>query len=308
VNIFRSRSRLRVVAAALALGLIAAACGADADVAEVADESLTQDELVDLIGEPAGASAQVGDQVLTPDGLAELSDGTLDKRQAAASITSWVRNELWYAELAARGFEVTDDHFAAARAELETIALSDPSVPDLDTAFGAEVIRSQALPTVVAEYLLDVAQVEPAWPVQLCASHILVETEQEALAAIERLDAGEDFATLAMELSIGPSGPNGGDLGCADPSGYVPEFSAGAALVDAPGVSAPVETQFGWHVIEVRSFDASPSDDPAAIRQAVFSTEDFADMQQAVFAREVVVDPVYGSWDTATLSVVPADG
>jgi PPIC-type PPIASE domain len=308
VNLFRSRSRLRVVAALLALGLVAAACGADEDVAEVADESLTQDELVDLVGEPAGASAQVGDQVLTPDGLGELSDGTLDKQQAASLITSWVRNELWYAELAARGFEVTDEHFAAARADLETIALNDPSVPDLDTAFGAEIVRSQALPAVVAEYLLDVAQVEPAWPVQLCASHILLETQEEALAVIDRLDAGEDFAALAVELSTGPSGPNGGDLGCADPSGYVPEFSAGAALVEAPGISAPVETQFGWHVIEVRSFDATPSEDPAAIQQAVFSTEEFVGMQEAVFAREVVIDPVYGTWDTTTLSVVPADG
>jgi peptidyl-prolyl cis-trans isomerase C len=45
------------------------------------------------------------------------------------------------------------------------------------------------------------------------ARHILVATEEEAQALVERLDAGEDFATLAQEASIGPSGPDGGDLG-----------------------------------------------------------------------------------------------
>lgn len=84
------------------------------------------------------------------------------------------------------------------------------------------------------------------------ARHILVETEDEAKAAIARLEKGEDFAELAKELSTGPTGPNGGDLGYFVPEDMVAPFSE-AAFAMEPGTfgEAPVQTQFGWHVIKV---------------------------------------------------------
>ena len=114
--------------------------------------------------------------------------------------------------------------------------------------------------------------------------------------------------TLSLHDALPISGPGGGDLGCVDPSSFVAEFVEGAALVDPPGVSAPVESQFGWHVIEVRSFGATPSEDPLAIQNALFSTDEFSAMQEDVLAREVVVDPAYGVWDSDSLSVVAAGG
>jgi peptidyl-prolyl cis-trans isomerase C len=83
------------------------------------------------------------------------------------------------------------------------------------------------------------------------ARHILVETQEEAEAAIEQLDEGADFATLAQELSTGPSGPNGGDLGYFTRDQMVPEFAEAAFALEPDQVSAPVQTQFGWHVIKV---------------------------------------------------------
>ena len=84
------------------------------------------------------------------------------------------------------------------------------------------------------------------------AAHILVETEEEARAIVEKLTEGEDFAELAKTLSTGPSGPNGGDLGWfTDGMMVQPFFDAVVAL--APGeVSPPVQTQFGWHVIMLK--------------------------------------------------------
>lgn len=83
------------------------------------------------------------------------------------------------------------------------------------------------------------------------ASHILVETEEEALALIEELNGGADFAELAMEKSTGPSGPSGGDLGWFGPGAMVAPFDE-AVQAMAPGdISAPVQTQFGWHVINM---------------------------------------------------------
>lgn len=81
------------------------------------------------------------------------------------------------------------------------------------------------------------------------ASHILVETEEEALAIIAELNSGAEFATVAREKSTGPSGPNGGNLGWFGPGRMVPSFEAAVTGLELGAVSAPVETQFGWHVI-----------------------------------------------------------
>ena len=82
------------------------------------------------------------------------------------------------------------------------------------------------------------------------ARHILVETQGEAMDLIEQLDGGADFAELAKEKSTGPSGPSGGDLGWFPPDRMVAEFSAAVQeLNDGEYTRAPVQTQFGWHVI-----------------------------------------------------------
>jgi peptidyl-prolyl cis-trans isomerase C len=83
------------------------------------------------------------------------------------------------------------------------------------------------------------------------ASHILVETEDAALALVEELNGGADFASLARENSTGPSGPNGGALGWFGKGMMVPEFETAVTQLDVGGISAPVQTQFGWHVIRL---------------------------------------------------------
>ena len=68
----------------------------------------------------------------------------------------------------------------------------------------------------------------------------------------ERAEAGEDFATLAREFSedIG-SAAEGGDLGWTNPGQMVPEFEAAMAATPVGELSDPVQSQFGWHVLEV---------------------------------------------------------
>ena len=84
------------------------------------------------------------------------------------------------------------------------------------------------------------------------ASHILMETEDEAREILALLDEGADFATLAQEHSTGPSGPRGGDLGWFGKGQMVPDFE-NAVLSMAPGAYAgPVQTQFGYHLILLR--------------------------------------------------------
>lgn len=86
---------------------------------------------------------------------------------------------------------------------------------------------------------------------QVEASHILVETEAEALDLIAQLRAGADFAELARTHSTGPSGPNGGQLGWFGRGQMVKPFEDAAFALSKGEVSEPVNTQFGWHVIKV---------------------------------------------------------
>jgi peptidyl-prolyl cis-trans isomerase C len=76
--------------------------------------------------------------------------------------------------------------------------------------------------------------------------------EAKVKAVIERVRKGEDFNKLANELTEDPSGKaNGGDLGYFTKEQMVPEFSEVAFKLDKGQVSAPVKTQFGWHVLKV---------------------------------------------------------
>ncbi len=96
------------------------------------------------------------------------------------------------------------------------------------------------------------------------ASHILVETEEEAAAIVTELEGGADFATLAQERSTGPSGPNGGQLGWFGMGAMVAPFEKAVVAMEPETISAPVQTQFGWHVIrlnEVRQMEAPTLDE-----------------------------------------------
>jgi peptidyl-prolyl cis-trans isomerase C len=95
------------------------------------------------------------------------------------------------------------------------------------------------------------------------ARHILVATKEEANAVLARLAKGEDFAAVAAEVSLdGGSKVDGGDLGFF-PKGYmVPEFETAAFALQAGKTSAPIQTQFGYHVINIVERDpARPLDE-----------------------------------------------
>ena len=104
--------------------------------------------------------------------------------------------------------------------------------------------------TMRALYTDTVKNLKPETEIR--ASHILVETEDQAKDIEKRLKAGEDFAKLATELSKDPgSGKQGGDLGFFTKDRMVPEFSAAAFALTIGQVSEPVKSQFGYHVIKL---------------------------------------------------------
>ena len=109
-------------------------------------------------------------------------------------------------------------------------------------------------------------------PQELAGAHILImyqgsqrapatitRTKEEALALAQEVARkakdGGDFAALAKEYSDGPSGPQGGDLGTWVQGRMVPEFDTAILGMEVGGVSDPVETGFGYHVITRKKVD-----------------------------------------------------
>ncbi len=163
--------------------------------------------------------------------------------------------------------------------------------------FQDQVVGAVSEEEVRARYDKEVA----ATPAEneLKASHILVETEEEAVAIIAELDGGADFAELAKEKSTGPSGPNGGDLGFFTKGRMVPEFEEAVFALDVGSYTkAPVKTQFGFHVI--RSDDLRPVQPPAfeqvqeQVRSVVLREKYFELLQSLRGAADVQIeDPAY---------------
>ncbi|MEL7343227.1 MAG: peptidylprolyl isomerase [Pseudomonadota bacterium] len=130
------------------------------------------------------------------------------------------------------------------------------------------------------------------------ASHILVTTEEEALALIEQLDGGADFAALAQEFSTGPSGENGGQLGWFGDGQMVAPFFEGVVALEIGEVSPPVQTQFGWHVIKLNDSRVSAAPAMEEVMQEV----------EAAVRRNAVDAYVAELRDKAELSIVDVSG
>ena len=84
------------------------------------------------------------------------------------------------------------------------------------------------------------------------ASHILVKTEEEALNLYNEIKNNSmTFADAASEYSLCPSGYNGGDLGYFGRGMMVKPFEDAAFDMEIGEISKPVQTQFGWHLIQL---------------------------------------------------------
>jgi len=84
------------------------------------------------------------------------------------------------------------------------------------------------------------------------ARHILLKSKDEAEKVITQLDMGADFGELAKKKSTGPTGKKGGELGWFAPQQMVPEFSDAVTKLDkGKYTKKPVQTKFGWHVIQL---------------------------------------------------------
>ena len=136
------------------------------------------------------------------------------------------------------------------------------------------------------------------------ASHILLETEEDAAAAKARVDAGEDFAAVAQEMSTGPTGPNGGNLGWFGLGAMVPEFENQITALEVGAVSEPFQTQFGWHIATLNERRVQPQPTLDQMRRELT-----AELQEAAItarleelaAATTIVLPEEGAFDVNLL-------
>ncbi|MEJ5335800.1 MAG: peptidylprolyl isomerase [Thermus sp.] len=148
--------------------------------------------------------------------------------------------------------------FPSEEAFLE--ALRGAGLPDLPT-YRTLLREALALEALEARYRARL-QVSPAAlrflyhlnpprrPALACARHILVPTLEEAKDLLNRLERGASFAELAQAHSQDPgSAPQGGALGCEARGAYVPPFDQALWALRPGEVSAPVRTEFGYHLI-----------------------------------------------------------
>jgi parvulin-like peptidyl-prolyl isomerase len=289
--------RLLILLAVLAL--TAAACsGSSSTAATVNGTDITSGDVDDLFYEP--------EEDFAPEQMA----GYL------STLIQWTAIE--QAAEADLGFDATQE---AIDAEVETILFDSGYAGDLEgfletqnvSEVGVERYATQRLiedaviaevtPTVDMPTLEDAQEAIDAAPLeftQVCASHILVETEEEAQSVIARLDADEDFATVAAEVSIDSgSGAEGGSLGCDSAATYVPAFAEASVAAPIGEVTGPVETEFGFHVIVVDDRTVATPEEvlPFMEEQVIFAATDTW-LLDAVTTAEVTVDEQYGTWET----------
>lgn len=132
--------------------------------------------------------------------------------------------------------------------ELETVKESMLASEALDQYLAENPITEEA---IQAKY--DELVAETKMPQEYRVSHILFEDEASAQAAITELNEGKDFAELAKAQSTDTaSGEQGGELGWVQTTQVVPEFGAAIEAQALGEIStAPIQSQFGWHVVLV---------------------------------------------------------
>jgi peptidyl-prolyl cis-trans isomerase C len=207
-----------------------------------------------------------------------------------------------------------DEQLTAEAVDAE-LAKQDLTRTDLE-GLANQVLLFQAVQTAVTDEGLGDEQLQQMYDDQILqfttieALHILVDTEAEAQDVYEQVTATgatrKTFEDLANEVSTDTaSGANGGSLGQAVASTYVPEFGEAAAALDPGAISEPVQSEFGWHVIYLVDKQVTPFDEAKTqLAQGEQGTLFNAWMRDQADTLGVEVNPTWGRFDAQTLTVI----
>ncbi|ALS77587.1 peptidylprolyl isomerase [Planococcus kocurii] len=251
------------VLAASAIFVMVAFSGDDS-VASVGDKEITKEALYDKMVASAGAA--------TLDAM--ISNEVVNQEADKADIK--VTQEELDAEMA-----VYEESYGGAEALEQALASSGMSIADLEDEMkiylkvekivGPDInITDEQISTYFEENKESFEQ-----PSKVAANHILVGTQEEADEVKAKLDDGDDFAELAAAYSTDTSNAdNGGALGEFGAGEMAAEFEAAAFSMKVDEISEPVETEYGFHIIQVTgktdAADANLEDSKEQIKETLF--------------------------------------
>ena len=277
----------------LALALLAG-CGGDEDIAGVDDAVVRRSDIEGLFDGDVPSDDVFRDMLFSKIALEALGQAL---EAQYGTVADPVEAEEYAVQLegylAEAGYSI-GDYLGVENASGEMLRMHSDVLAVQQAALGDLIVEAE----VVDELFAD-----PDTMTSVCVKHILLETAEEAEAVKTRLAAGEDFATVADEVSLDTSA-EGGDLGCASAGSYVDEF-AEAALTAALGeVVGPVESEFGFHVLIVSERTTPTREeylaDPwTALSEAQLSRIWASWMAGVLEEADPWVAPEYGTW-TAT--------
>ena len=281
--------------AALTMGACSLHTGADDTVARVDSVTLTQQELdarvkrvQDAVAQEQNANANSNSnatQSAPPPSADEIKRGV---------VGLFVQQNLVLSLARQRNISIGDQEINAeiervrgqveqGGQKLDTIVQSQLGLPSADSSEFRQFMSSLLAQDKLGATLVTTdtvrqeleAQIMPRTQQQvekIDVAHILVKTEDEAKAVIDRLNKGEDFAALAKELSTDTgSKDNGGVYKGVQRGQFIPEFEKVAFDQLQPGeyTKTPVKSQYGYHVIKLISKTTGPAMTEEEAKQAV---------------------------------------
>lgn len=256
----------KILVGFMAISVVLAGCSSSAKeevVATVGDANITKDDLYDLLVKASGDQAL---DSLINDKIVELeikkekieiskdeSKAELDKFIEESGGEEVFKDALEKSGLTEKDFQQDIDKYLSIR------KLMEPLVKVTDEEVEAYFNENKAT-------LDQTEQVE--------ARHILVEDEALANDLYKQLQDGADFAELAKEHSTDGSAAQGGNLGFFSPGEMVPEFNDKAFSLEVGEISEPVQTEHGFHLIEVldkkEAKEATLEDNKEEIKEKLF--------------------------------------
>lgn len=297
--------RIRLALLVVGAGLLASACASSGTAATVNDVGIDSDEVLGLRTDQPEDRA-VGEQfrgdlttliVIEAERQAAEEDFGLTGFDDPAARAAWLATAGDAERNVVEGV-ATNPGLTEAAVDAVTTQLM------IRDAVSAALIRDE-------ELLLQVWQEDQPSLVEVCPRHLLVETEEEAVEARERILAGEDFAVVADEVSLDTVSV-GGALPCpSSPTEYVEPFGSIIAAAPIGEVTEPFRTEFGWHVVRVedRAFPASFEDfasDPERWLPRTVVEGAWANWRDDAVGRAgIVVRSQIGTWFPQADGIIP---
>lgn len=299
--------KLRLTLICGALALVAASCGGGGGqaVATVNGEEITAEYMASILGERGQT----------------LNVNTEDFRQSLSVEIVW--SAVVPAAMSEFGLSVSDEDVAQrlanppARYQALFQELANQGAPEVYVEIEAE--RTIWRDLVVAElirrepgYISDTITSVPQEVTAGCVRHILVDSQLEAQAALDRLEAGEDFAALAQELSTDTV--SGSDVvgGCpVGFGGFVQPFAFAAATAPLNEPFGPVQSEFGFHILlveqrigppTIEQLEADPVNFFPGVTLSGFFTPWF---NGVVKSAEIDVADSVGRWSVDGVGIIP---